>query len=59
MLPWIGETKMLLVDAIELVLELARQNLAPDEPETSNERKRQLEACATLEDFATNWLGDN
>lgn len=47
---------MTLIDAIEIVLELARQNIAPDD--MPDERDRQLCAIGTLEDFAVNHLGE-
>lgn len=53
-----------LIDAIELVLALARQNIL-DARECDNndemlaERERQIEACNTLENFAVNRLGDD
>lgn len=45
--------------AFEIVIELARENLAPDEPEYADERDSQLDACNQLEDFAVNHLADN
>jgi hypothetical protein len=53
---------MTLIDAIELVLALARQNaLDPEtcDEELREEALRQREACDTLEDFAVNHLGDD
>ena len=54
---------MQLIDAIEIALELARQNILPisetmRSPELADERDRQIEALNTLEDFATNHLGE-
>jgi hypothetical protein len=53
---------MKLVDAIEIVLNLARENaLEPTEdhdPELEAERLKQLEALNTVEDFAVNHLGE-
>lgn len=43
-------------EAIEIILSLARQNIAPEEME--QEHARQIEACNVLEDFAVNHLGD-
>lgn len=48
-----------LVDAIQLALELARSNLAPDEPDTEHIRQAQIDALNLLEDFAANHLGDD
>ncbi len=50
-----------LVDAVEIVLELARQNaLEPNcDPSLLAEATRQQEAIETVEDFATNQLGDD
>jgi hypothetical protein len=56
------KTPMNICDAIEIVLSLARQNaLDPKtcDPDLQNEAQRQREACDTLEDFATNHLGDD
>ena len=53
---------MTLIEAIELVLELARQNALDPETcdnELRGEAMRQREACNTLEDFAVNQLGDD
>lgn len=48
-----------LADAIDTVLDLARQNLAPATAEFAPIRARQTEACNQLEDFAVNHLGDD
>lgn len=45
--------------SFEIVIELARENLAPHEPEYADERDSQLYACNQLEDFAVNHLGDD
>ena len=49
-----------LVDAVELVLELARPNLLSSEaaatPALKAERERQLEAVALVAEFAKKWL---
>ena len=59
----VEETRAILCEAIELVLELARDSILPlrdaDTPELLRERARQIEACDTLEDFAVNHLGDD
>jgi hypothetical protein len=47
---------MKLIEAIEIVLQLARQNLAPED--VAEQRERQIDACNTLEDFAVNQLGE-
>jgi hypothetical protein len=46
-----------LADAFQIVIELARANLAPEELE--EERARQIEAIDVLEDFAVNHFGDD
>lgn len=47
-----------LIDAFEIVLSLARQNMA-NEADMPEECARQKEACDMLEDFAVNYLGDD
>ena len=46
---------MPIADAVEIVLQLARDNICASSKE---ELDRQTTACAVLEDFATNHLGD-
>jgi hypothetical protein len=46
-----------LIDAMEIVVELARQNLAPEELE--EERARQKDAINTVEDFVVNQLEED
>lgn len=54
---------MKLIDAIEIVIALAQDNVLEiypgDGKEEVDERFRQLEAIATLEDFAVNHLGED
>lgn len=54
---------MQIVDAIQIVLELATANILGIEqcgtPELEIQRKRQIEACYTVEDFAVNQFGDD
>ena len=53
---------MKLEDAIEMVLELARENILTEGDARDNgietERNRQFDACNTLEDFAVNILAE-
>jgi hypothetical protein len=53
---------MKLEDAIEMVLELARENILTEGDARDNgietERNRQFDACNTLEDFAVNILDE-
>ncbi len=46
------------VDAFQLVLELAKQNII-DEHDNPEEHKRQTEACELVEDYIVNQLGDD
>ena len=49
-----------LKEALEIVLNLARQNVIEDNPDMEEEQARQLEALATAEDFAVNlWTTAN
>ena len=50
-----GSGFMPIADAVEIVLQLARDNICASSKE---ELDRQTTACAVLEDFATNHLGD-
>ena len=49
---------MTVADAFQLVLELARQNIAPDGL-NHEEHARQVEACNIIEDLAVNEYGDD
>lgn len=50
---------MKLVDAIEIVIELAKQNVLEDPPpDLEDEAKKQQEACDTVEDFFVNHWED-
>lgn len=51
-----GSGFMPIADAVELVLQLARDNCLGD---TKEEFDRQVTACNVLEDFATNHLGED
>ena len=48
--------------AIEIVLELARENILTEgdarDNDIEDERNRQFDACAVVEDFATNILAE-
>ena len=48
-----------IADALQIVLDLAKQNMAPNDPEFAEERARQQEAIDTVEDMAVNQFGDN
>ena len=51
-----------LIDAVGIVLDLAKENVLTEEQALDNElvdeRNRQLEACNTVEDFAVNHIAD-
>ena len=48
-----------IAEAFQIVIELAKENIAPDEQEFEAIRKKQLEAIAMLEDLAVNEFGEN
>ena len=52
-----------IADALQIVIELAKQNKLSQQEANENdlqeERKRQLEAIAIVEDMAVNQFGDN
>lgn len=52
---------MQLIDAIQIVLDLARENVIDPtfDKALEKERERQLEAINTVKDFAVNQLGDD
>lgn len=54
---------MKLIDAIEIVMSLATDNILEphmvEDQFDADERARQLEALATLHDFAVNHLGED
>ena len=47
-----------IADALEIVLDLAKQNVI-DDPDMKEERERQMEAIGIVEDMAVNQLGDD
>lgn len=48
-----------IADALQIVIDLARQNIINDDPDMEDQRRQQLEAIDVVEDMATNQFGDN
>ncbi len=44
--------------ALEIVIELAQQNIAPDEVDMEEQRRIQLDAINTVEDMIVNQFGE-